>query len=99
MELQPVVPHLAKLICGNADLGVDLVNDSACAAGALVIHGRDLFLASGFRVLLEDDDLGVLAAQLDDRAALGVKVLDRKRDSVYLLDEFCPDVRRDGTSA
>ena len=72
MQLDALVAHLAELFGGNAQLGVDLVDDRAGAAGALVVHRRNLLLAAGLRVLLEDDDLGVLAAQLDHRAALRV---------------------------
>ena len=38
--------------------------------------------------LLEDDDLGVLAAELDHRADVGVQLLDGERDRVDLLDEL-----------
>ena len=42
----------------------------------------------GLLVLLEHDDLGVLPAELDDRAHVGVQVLDREGDGVDLLDEL-----------
>ena len=37
---------------------------------------------------LIDDDLGVLPAELDDAADVGVEVVDRHRDGVDLLDEL-----------
>ena len=45
-------------------------------------------LLAGLLVLLEDDDLRVLAAELDDRADVGVQLLDRERDGVDLLHEL-----------
>ena len=88
MQLDPLVAHLAELLGGDAELGVDLVDDRAGAARALVVHRRDLLLAARLRVRLEDDDLGVLAAQLDDRAAFRVQLLDGERDGVDFLDEL-----------
>ena len=38
MQLQPLVAHLAKLLGRDLELGVDLVDDRAGAAGALVVH-------------------------------------------------------------
>ncbi len=62
--------------------------------GALVVHRRDLLLAAGLGVFLEDDDLGVLAAQLDRPSrTLGVELLDRQRDRVDLLHELRADAR------
>ena len=91
VQLEAVVAHVAELLGGDPQLGVDLVDDRAGAAGALVVHRRDLLLPAGLRVFLEDDDLGVLAAQLDDRADLRVELLDRQRDGVDLLDELGAD--------
>ena len=51
-----------------------------------------LLLAAGLGVFLEDDDLGVLAAELDHRAALGVQLLDRQRDRVDFLHELGAEV-------
>ena len=46
MQLDALVAHLAELLGGNAQLGVDLVDDRARAAGALVVHRRHLLLAA-----------------------------------------------------
>ncbi len=88
MQAHTVVAHLAELIRGDAQLGVDLVDHRAGAARALVVHRGELLLAPGLGVFLEDDDLGVLPAQLDHRAALGIELLHRERDRVDLLDEL-----------
>ena len=93
MQLDADIAHLAKLVGGDVQLGVDLVDDGAGAAGALVVHRRDLLLAAGVGIFLEDDDLGVLAAQFDDRAALGVELLDRERHGVDFLHELGADQR------
>ena len=47
------VAHLAELFGGNAQLGVDLVDDGARAAGALVVHRRNFLLAAGVRSSLK----------------------------------------------
>ena len=88
MQLHALVAHLAKLLGGNAQLGVDLIDDRAGAAGALIVHRRNLLLAAGLRVLLEDDDLGVLAAQLDHRSAFGIQPLHGERNRVDFLHEL-----------
>src|SRR5439155_3852883 len=99
VQLQPEVTHLREVFRRDAQLSVDLVNDGASSSGALVVHGRDLLLAACFRVLFEDDDLGVLTAQLDHGTALRIQVLDRQRDRVDLLDELGADVRGDAAAA
>ena len=66
MQLDSVVALLPELHSGNLQFGVDLIDDCARASGALVVHGRDFFLAAGLCVVFEDNDLGVLTAELDD---------------------------------
>ncbi len=72
-------------------LGVDLVDHGACTAGALIVHRRDFFLAAGDWIFFEDDDLGVLAAQFNDGAALGVELFNREGYRVNFLHEFCTE--------
>ena len=62
VQLDPVVSLFTKLFGRNLELGVDLVYHRARAAGALVIHGRNFLLAPGPLIILEHDDLRVLAA-------------------------------------
>ena len=88
MQLDAVVTLLAQLVGGNLELGVDLVDHRAGAAGALVVHRRDLLLAAAGLVFLEDDDLGVLPAQLDDRVHFGMQLLHSKRNRRDFLHEF-----------
>ncbi len=78
VQLDAVVCLIAEFVGGNLQLGIDLVDHRAGAAGALVVHGRNLLLAAGLRVVLEDDDLGILAAEFDDGVHLGVQLLDSK---------------------
>ena len=61
------------------------------AARALVVHRRDLLPAAVSAVLFENDDFGVLTAQLDDRVHFGMELLDRERDRVHLLHELRAD--------
>src|SRR5207253_979370 len=88
VQLQTSISHLAKLFGGDAKLGVDLIDDGAGATGALIVHRRNLLLAAGLGIGLEDDDLGVLAAQLDHAAALGVESLHGERNRVDFLNEL-----------
>src|ERR1035441_156168 len=92
MELDALVAHLAELLGGDTQLGVDLIDDGAGAAGALIVHRRHFLLAAGLGVGFEDDDLGVLAAQLDDAAALRVEFFHGERYGVDFLDEFAAEV-------
>ena len=99
VQLDPVVPLVAQLDGRDLQLGVDLVDDRAGPAGAFVVHRGNLLLASGLRILLEDDDLGVLAAKLDDRVHFGMEFLDRQRDGGNLLHELGADERRNRAAA
>ncbi len=91
MQLDADVALIAQLGGGNLQLGIDLVDDGARAAGALVVHRGNLLLAAGVLVFLEDDDLGVLAAELDDRVHFGMELLDRERNGGDFLHELCAD--------
>ncbi len=92
VELNSLVAHLAELVGGDAELGVDFVDDRAGTAGALIVHRRDLLLTAGFGIRLEDDDLGVLAAEFNDGTALGIEALDGERDRVHFLHELGAEV-------
>ena len=82
---------MPELLIGDLQLGHNLVDDGSGAAGALVVHGGNLLLAPTSDGVLEDDDLGVLSAEFDDRIHLRVQLLDRQRDGIDLLHEFCAD--------
>ena len=99
VQLDAVIALVGKLGGGDLELGIDLVDHRSGAAGALVVHGGDLLLAPGLFVIFEDDDLGVLSAQLDDGVHLGMKLLDGKRDGVDLLHKFRADHLGDGSAA
>ena len=94
VDLDPGVAHVRELVGRDLELGVDLVDDRAGATGALVVHRRDLLLLAGLGVFLEDDDLRVLATELDHRPALRIELLDRQADRVDLLDELRADARQ-----
>src|SRR5919108_6657592 len=66
VKLDPVISLIAELHRRNLQLGIYLVDNSSGAAGALVIHRRNLLLAPSFFVIFEDNDLGVLSTELDD---------------------------------
>ena len=91
MQLDANVALVAEVCCGNLQLGVDLVDDGAGTAGALVVHRRNLLLAAGVLVFLEDDDLRVLAAELDDGVDFGMELLDRERNRSDFLHELGAD--------
>src|SRR6266849_6560088 len=91
VQLDAVIAVVAQINGGDFELGVDLVDDCAGAARAFVVHRRDLFLAAAIRVVFEDDDLGVLAAQLDHRVDFRMHLLDGQRYGGHLLHEFAAD--------
>ncbi len=92
VQAQAHVAHAAELVGRDLELGVDLVDDRPGAARALVVHRGDLLLLAGLLVGLEDDDLGVLAAELDHALHVGIELLDGQRNGVDLLHELGPDV-------
>jgi hypothetical protein len=53
------------------------------------IEGNFL-LAAGLLVVLEDDDLGILSAQLDDRIHFGMQLLDGERNAVTSCTNLAP---------
>ena len=95
VQLDPEVAHLAELLGRDLELGVDLVDDRAGSAGTLVVHRRDLLFLAGLLILFEDDDLGVLAAELDDGLDIGVEFFDGQRDGVDFLNEAPAEARGD----
>ncbi len=60
VQLLPVVGLLAEQFGRDLELGVDLIDHRPGAAGTLVVHRRDLLLAPGLGIRLEDDNLRVL---------------------------------------
>ena len=99
MQFQAHIAHVAKVLGGDSQLGVNLVDDRARTPRALVVHGGDFLFSAGLRIFLEDDDLGVLATQFDDRAAFRVKFLYSERNRVHFLYEFRPNVLADGAAS
>ena len=91
MQLDADVALVAQFCGGNLQLGVDLVDDGARAAGALVVHRRNFLLAAGVLVFLEDDDLRILSAELDDRVHFRMQLLDGQRHGRDFLHELGAD--------
>ena len=87
VDAVPLGRQGVKLLDGHVEDGGHLVNKSAGASGAAAVHAhvRHLQLA-GAGVLPEEDDLGVLAAQLDGGAH--ILILGAQGDGVghHLLD-------------
>ena len=88
MKLLVIEVQVQCLFGGHADFDHALVDRGARARRALVVHRRDRGLVARLLVLFEDDDLRVLAAELDDGPGIGVQCLDRQGDGVHLLNEF-----------
>ena len=93
MQFDSVIALLTQFVGGNLELGVDLVDHRAGAAGALVVHRRNLFLAPTGFVFFKDNDLGVLPAEFDYGIHFGMKFLDRKRDCCDFLYKLRADQR------
>ncbi len=90
VQLDAVISLLARVRRGNFQLGVDLVDDRAGAAGALVVHRGDLFLAASFVVIFKDDDLGILTAEFDDRINFGCSFSTASETAVTSCTNFAP---------
>ena len=98
VELRRIELEARDLLARHADLQHALVDRGAGARRALVVHRRLRGLVTGLLVLLEHDDLGVLAAELDHAADVGVELLHRHRHGIDFLHELRAEVRRDRAS-
>ncbi len=76
VEMRVIEVEGQRLFGRHADLDHALVDGGAGARGAFVVHRRDGRLVARLLVLLEDDDLRILATELDDRPRIGVQRLD-----------------------
>ena len=111
MSVSANTPHLAATWCSLRVVEAAASTTSSAGMPTLMTHLSMVapvpdahlsfievmaVLPAGLLVcFLEDDDLGVLAAELDHRADVGVQRLDRQRDGVDLLHELGADVRRE----
>ncbi len=98
MQFDVVVSLIREFCSGDLEFGVDFVDDCSRATSALIVHRRNFLLAPSLLVVLEDYDLRILSAQLDDGIDLGVKFFDRQRDSMHLLNKLRTDHLRDGSA-
>ena len=94
VQLDSVIALIAQFEGRNFQLGIDLVDDGARAAGALVIHRGNLLLAPSLLVIFEDNDLGILATELNNGIHLRVQFFHRQGDGCYLLNKFRADLVR-----
>ncbi len=99
VQLDAVICLVGQLGSRDLQLGVDLVDDRARTAGTLVIHRGNLLLSSSLFIVFEDDDLCILATQLDDRIHLGMELFDGERDRVHFLNKLGADHLGDGAAS
>ena len=99
VQLAGVELQRGQRVHRHAHLEQALVDGRPGARGALVVHRGDHLACATVGVFAEQDDLGILATQLDDAVGLGVEFLHRQGDGVDLLHETRVDVRRDGRRA
>ena len=96
----PLGGQLLELVRRHIQQGGDLVDERAGAAGAAAVHphvgGLEL---SGGLVIVEEDHLGVLSAQLHGGADLGVQGPDGGGVGHHLLDVAGPQSGGDGPPA
>ena len=78
MQFDPVIALKCQLGYRNLQLRIDLVDDRSGAAGALIVHRRNFFLAARLVVIFEDDDLRILSTQLNHRIHFGMQLLNRQ---------------------
>ena len=72
--------QLVQLVAGHVHQSGHLVDEGAGAASAAAVHAL-------FQRAAEEDDLGVLAAQLDDSVSAGDESVHRGSSGVHLLHE------------
>ena len=92
--------EFVELLDGHVEHGGDFIHEGAGAAGARAVHAH-VGYGHGARLLvgLEEDHLGVLAAQLDGAARLWVVCLDGKRVRNHFLNVGNVEDARDGGAA
>ena len=83
-----VISLVTQFIRWNFQLCIDLIDNGASTAGAFIVHARDFFLLSCFRVFFKNNDFRILTAKLDDRPDLRVHFLNGKRYRSHFLHEF-----------
>ena len=92
--------QLFKFIRRNIQQRGDLVNKSAGAPGTAAIHPHVRGLqAAGILVIVEEDHLGVLAAQLHCGTHVGIQRPDCRSVGHHLLDVVGPQSRCDGPAS
>jgi hypothetical protein len=80
--------HLpAQPLARNGQLGGQLVNERPGTARALVIHAGRALAAIACLPGVEEQNLGVLSAQLDGRLGVGIASLNGQRDRIHFLYE------------
>ncbi len=65
VDLDAAKGQRCKIVAAEPELAADLVDYGARSASAFVVHTRHFSLCAGFGIGEPDDDLGVLAAELD----------------------------------
>ena len=87
MDAHTAIDKVRQLIGGNLQLGLNLIDDRARAARALIVHRSDLPAPSAADFSFEKNDLGVLAAEFNHRLRFGMHLLNSERNSVHFLHE------------
>ena len=87
MDAHTAIDKVRQLIGGNLQLGLNLIDDRARAARALIVHRSDLPAPSAADFSFEKNDLGVLAAEFNHRLRFGMHLLNSERNGVHFLHE------------
>ena len=95
MQLETGIAHVAQFGRLNAKLRRDLVDDRARSASAFVVHRRTFLFAAGCFIGHEDNDLGVLAAQLYHALRIGIQTLHGQTHGIHFLHELGTDAAAD----
>ena len=92
--------QLVEVLHRHLEDGGNLVNEGPCAPGTAAVHAHVRHVEGpGGLVLLKEDHLGVLAAQLNGAAHHLVPALQRRRVGGHLLDKGEAKALRDGLGA
>ena len=97
MQSNSVVRLIFELLGGDIQFGDDFVDDRTGSTRALIVHRRNFLLGAPARVLLENDDLGILSTEFDDGIDFRMELLDSESHSINLLhkpraDQVCQGV-------
>ncbi len=93
VQLAGIESQRCQCVARHAQLDQAFVDGRPRPRGAFVVHRGDDLAPAGFRVFLENNDLGVLAAEFDNAVYVGVQPLDGDGHRIDFLNEARAQLR------